>query len=343
MNREVAQKVADSVLYEGYMLYPYRSSAIKNRQRWTFGILYPPAYAEVIGGTERSGLHSECLVQGGADAAIQIELCFLHLNARQVFQQTNGVFEPVQSLSIGGQLAQSCDGVRRNFVVFEFPLSAKGRQFEFGCAETNNEELLCDSAGKVVGKVCWVQKDVHGTLAARTQEIRPDLRRLSIDVENQTRLPGDASDRTTVLLRSLLSTQLMLSAQGAQFISLLDPPDDLKQAAAGCRNIGNLPVLVGSPGDREMMLCSPILLYDYPQVAPESVGDFYDATEIDEVLTLRVMTLADDEKSELRQGSENVRELLERTEATAREQLMRTHGAVRELRQVTEAVSEKTK
>ena len=48
MNRELAMKVANAVLYEGYMLYPYRPSAIKNRQRWSFGILYPPAYEECV-------------------------------------------------------------------------------------------------------------------------------------------------------------------------------------------------------------------------------------------------------------------------------------------------------
>jgi hypothetical protein len=92
-----------------------------------------------------------------------------------------------------------------------------------------------------------------------------------------------------------------------------------------------------------MMLCSPILLYDYPQVAPESAGDFYDGTEMDEMLTLRVMTLTDDEKSQMRGADEHVRNLLERTERTVREQLMRTHGTVRELRQAGEEVSEKTK
>jgi hypothetical protein len=343
MNHDLARKVADSVLYEGYMLYPYRSSAIKNRQRWTFGILYPPTYAEVINGTERSRMHSECLVQGSVDATIQIELRFLHLSARQVFQQNNGVFVPLASLSIEGRLAKSWDEGIKRVVVFEFPLTAKSRQFEFGCAKSNKEELLCDSAGEEIGRICCVQEEIHGTLSAMGEEICSGVHKLSIDVDNQSPLREISHDRNAVLLRSLLSTQLILSVTGVRFISLLDPPEHLKHAADGCRNAGNFPVLLGSPGEHEVMLCSPILLYDYPQVAPESAGDFYDATEMDEMLTLRVMTLSDEEKSELRHGSENVRHLLERTEATAREQLMRTHGAVRELRQITETVSEKTK
>ena len=74
MNRELAKKVADAVLYEGYMLYPYRASALKNRQRWSFGILYPPAYPEVACGTERSGMHSECLLERAGDPAVEVEV-----------------------------------------------------------------------------------------------------------------------------------------------------------------------------------------------------------------------------------------------------------------------------
>ena len=101
-------------------------------------------------------------------------------------------------------------------------------------------------------------------------------------------------------------------------------------------NVGNFPVLVGSNGERDMLLCSPILLYDYPQIAPESDGDFYDATEMDEMLTLRVMTLTDQEKDEMRLAEDRVRNLLQRTEQSAREQLMRTHGTIRGLRQIEE-------
>ena len=123
---------------------------------------------------------------------------------------------------------------------------------------------------------------------------------------------------------------------GGEFVSLLDPPEGLGEFVSECKNVGNFPVLVGEQGERDMMLCSPIVLYDYPQVAPESAGDFYDATEMDEMLTLRVMTLTDDEKSEMRSADDHVRNLLERTEKSAREQLARTHGAIRSMRPVSE-------
>ncbi|MBV9763549.1 MAG: hypothetical protein JOZ48_01790, partial [Acidobacteriaceae bacterium] len=99
-----------------------------------------------------------------------------------------------------------------------------------------------------------------------------------------------------------------------------------------CQNVGVWPVLVGEPESRDAMLCSPIILYDYPQIAPESAGPLFDGTEIDEILTLRIMTLTEDEKLEIGQGDERTRRILERTEALPPEQLMKMHGALRGLR-----------
>ena len=71
-------------------------------------------------------------------------------------------------------------------------------------------------------------------------------------------------------MRSFASTHTILGVRQGQFISLLDPPDHLIEAAAGCSNIGFWPVLVGEEQQRDMLLASPIILYDYPQIAPES-------------------------------------------------------------------------
>jgi hypothetical protein len=138
------------------------------------------------------------------------------------------------------------------------------------------------------------------------------------------------------MLRSLLSSHTILTATRGAFVSLLDPPECLIEAARGCNNVANFPVLVGEPDEHDMMLCSPIVLYDYPRIAPESAGDFFDGTEMDEMLTLRVMTLSDNEKDEMRGGDDRVRTLLQRTEQNAHEQLMRTHGTIRSMRPVSE-------
>jgi hypothetical protein len=114
-------------------------------------------------------------------------------------------------------------------------------------------------------------------------------------------------------------------------VSMTDPPPGLAEAASHCVNAGVWPVLVGEHGANSTMLASPIILPDYPQVAPESAGDLYDATEIDEILTLRILTLTDKEKAEVRASEERARSILERAEALPAEHLMRLHGTIRGL------------
>jgi hypothetical protein len=84
------------------------------------------------------------------------------------------------------------------------------------------------------------------------------------------------------------------------------------------------------------MLASPIILYDYPEIAPESAGDLFDGTEIDEILSLRIMTLTDEEKREMWQSDERARLILQRTESMAAEQMMKLHGALRRPGRVSE-------
>jgi hypothetical protein len=120
--------------------------------------------------------------------------------------------------------------------------------------------------------------------------------------------------------------------ENGQFVSLLDPPENLKELAASCQQIGVWPVLVGNEGARDTMLASPIILYDYPQIAPESPGDLFDGTEIDEILALRILTMTDGEKQEMRQTDERSRKMLERTENLPLKDLMKLHGTLRELR-----------
>jgi hydrogenase maturation protease len=117
--------------------------------------------------------------------------------------------------------------------------------------------------------------------------------------------------------------------RGGEFVSLVDPPAELGEAAGECRSVGAWPVLVGDPGARDLVLSAPIILADYPQVAPQSPGDFFDATEIDELLTLRVLTLTDAEKQAMQSGDARARTLLERTEALTDEQRRRLHGIAR--------------
>ncbi len=139
------------------------------------------------------------------------------------------------------------------------------------------------------------------------------------------------------MLRSLVSAHTILRTAGGEFVSLIDPPEQLKPAAEACRNVGTWPVLAGDDGARDTMLSSPIIIYDFPTIAPESPGDFFDGTEMDEMLSLRILTLTDEEKREMAASDERARLLLERTEAFGRDQLMQMHGVLREIRSLEEA------
>ncbi len=131
--------------------------------------------------------------------------------------------------------------------------------------------------------------------------------------------------------RSLIAHHVLVAADGCRFLSLLEPPEWATAYAAGCENLGVYPVLAAD----DVLLSSPIILYDHPRIAPESQGDLFDATEIDEILSLRTMTLTEAEKREVRGTDPRAAELLARVDTMPQEFLDRLHGTVRYLRKVT--------
>ena len=126
---------------------------------------------------------------------------------------------------------------------------------------------------------------------------------------------------------------IVLHVRGAAFLSLQDPPEFAKEATAACQNVGAWPILVGEHGERDTMLAPPIILYDYPEIAPESPGDLFDGTEIDEILTLRILTLTEDEKRAVGAIDAQARALLHRSEALSPEQMLSLHGRLRPARE----------
>jgi hydrogenase maturation protease len=201
----------------------------------------------------------------------------------------------------------------------------------FALPARRHVEPLTGPDGQRAGELVREQSALTGELEVSARPVG-DLFRVTVRVRNLTPLEGAAGDREAALRHTFVSTHTILHVQGGAFVSLLDPPAACQDHAAACRNVGTFPVLVGEPGQTDTLLSSPIILYDYPRVAPESPGDLFDATEIDEILTLRILTLTDEEKREMCAADKRARALLERTEALAREQLLGLHGAVRSLR-----------
>jgi hypothetical protein len=154
--------------------------------------------------------------------------------------------------------------------------------------------------------------------------------RLRLRIENVTTEQPLTDDRAVALRQSLVGVHTLIALSGGRFISLLEPPDEVREAAAACINRGAWPVLVGARPAADLVLCSPIILYDYPSIAPESPGSLFDGTEIDEILTLRIMTMTDAETREARATDERAREIIDRVGTLNQETLERLHGTFRD-------------
>lgn len=246
MNADPVRQIADAVLYEGYLLWPYRHSSLKNRQRWTWGRVEP-------GGE----LRAQVLLDG--EPAVRAVARFLQIV--DVDDHEEGVEREVEAPG-----------------VIDFP------------PLTGRVELGSERLGR-------------------------DRHRVTVRVVNSS-------------AEGLLAgAHVILRAAGGSFVSMTEP-----EAAEACENEGTWPVLAGPPGDRSVMLCSPIILEDHPRVAPESPGDLFDGAEIDELLVLGILSMTDDERAAMRAADPRARAILERCEALSPDELMRLHGTLRDPR-----------
>ncbi|MEO6655327.1 MAG: hypothetical protein ABIO36_04530 [Pyrinomonadaceae bacterium] len=346
MDLSLVEKIADAVLYEGYMLYPYRASSVKNQQRFNWGALAPKAYSDAQKGTEAWEMRTECLIVGDRNTELNVKVRFLQLTNREIgkIAESDGElpadFERVQSLDIDGRLYQAWqEAVEREVIV---PVSSPGNpdvEFPFNFPETSDIERIFDADGSVAGAIIRTQREITGEVRLSIDtSVGSGLSKVTVLIRNTTPFDdAELSNREVALLSSVVSTHTILSVSGGEFVSLLEPPDEFAEAAANCDNKGCYPVLAGDDGRRDRVLSSPIILYDYPEIAPESAGELFDSAEIDEILTLRIMTLTDEEKREMRSVDGRARKILERIEMMPEEQLLKMHGALRGLNESKKA------
>jgi hypothetical protein len=264
-------RLVDSLLFEGYALYPYTPGATKNATPTPFGIVYPADYAR-----NQTHAFDRMQMQGvvtDADALVTGEVRFLQPSG----EQHRAVERKIQ-------LGAAPSKVRFDFDDLE------------GFAELVVERL----------------PDGHG--------------RMTLTVENTTPLTEEeaVADRKEALLKSMLSTHLLGRVEGATFLSPLERGDD---GVAGCCQVNTWPVLATKEDDA--LLAPTIMLPDHPELAPESVNDFFDGTEIEEALVLHIQALSDQEREEISAQDPKVREMLARADATTPQQLMDLHGRVR--------------
>ena len=349
MNAGLVDRVVKAVLYEGYMLYPYRPSAVKNRQRFNFGVVYPRAYSEAQSGTDAGLMQTECLVEGDEDAQCVVSVRFLRMVARSIkkllvpLSELSSVTESniaaVETLQVDGKtLLGWQEAIEEVIEVTECKLSALAAQpieWPFRLSAKQDREAIRDERGLIAGMVQRDKASIAGRIELAAEPLQRGLFKLTVRIFNASRMEGSAPvTREKALERSLVSAHTILEVRQGAFISLADPPEMYLDSVRACRNIGTWPILVGEEGQRDTVLSSPIILYDYPQVAPESPGDLFDGAEIDEILSLRIMTLTEEEKREMRVSDERARLILERTESMPEEQWLKLHGAMRGMRAV---------
>jgi hypothetical protein len=341
---ERARKIADAVLYEGYVLYPYRASSGKNQVRWQFGVLAPREWSDA-GGCEHSWSQTECLIEDEFEIAGTVR--FLQIQRRIVEQLVDSdadCFLKKESLEAEAELWTSWDeAIEREVQFVQSSDTSHGEHlvdFEFPASRTT--EAIVTKLGRRVGRFVRECTAVKGTIRVSAEPIEESrvLRKLHVRIENVTPWSDAGASRDVVMRSSLIGVHALLEAKRGKFVSLIDPPEWARAAAPKCSNVHTWPVMVGEEGDREVVLSSPIILYDYPQIAPESPGDLYDATEIDEILTLRTMTLTDDEKRQARATDPRAAAIIDRVDDMPPEILDRLHGALRYLRGATTADTE---
>jgi hypothetical protein len=338
---ELARKVADAVLYEGYLLYPYRASAAKNQARWQFGVLMPRLWSE-DGPDEPWATQTECLLEPEEATTVRVLVRFLHVQAKTVeaVDIDAGTFNEVATLPVDGSELVSWDEAAEQEVTVEAPLARllEGELVTpFERPGGRRVEPVHTAAGKLAGRTVRRRWPILGAvkLSAERLEGPYGLVRLRVRLENASAWHEPGAGRDKALRRALIAAHSLIGVDQGMFLSLLDPPEWARPAASACQNLHTWPVLIGEEGGRDAMLSSPIILYDHPTVAPESPGDLFDATEIDEILTLRTMALTDEEKREARATDERAAAIIDRVDTMPAELLERLHGAVRYLRDAT--------
>lgn len=330
MSIAAAEAIANAVLYEGYVLYPYRASAPKNRVRWQVGLVTPRSYAEATC-SDPWYAQTECLIDAGPRARLTVRVRALHLQERTI-EDATGAPRPAGIEVDGRQFVEWDEAVVAEFTRAGLALEPAPRSWveEWLLDAYFVEEAVRSTAGRLAARVLRRRRDIRVAVHFALERCG-HLIKLRVRIENET--PCDArrlDHREAAVRQSLAGTHVILAIDEGAFISLLEPSPRDEAAAAACVNRHTFPVLVGRPGSSNVMLSSPIIFYDYPAIAPESQGDFFDATEIDELLTLRVQTMTDDEKREARATDERAARVIDRCEATTAGDMRALHGAVRQ-------------
>jgi hypothetical protein len=335
--------VANAVLYEGYLLFPYTASTGKNRVRWQFGVVVPEAYLAAETG-EHAEQQTEILFERDGAPDIDILLRFLQVEARTVEIANGDRFQAVPSFSHNGTTYLTFDeAVERELLANVRPDGALAIVLPVRFDAGRDIEYLSDDDGRVVARIVRERWPLHGSLSIDVEPLRLPtalVSKLRVRVRNHSAVV--AGERSSALRTSFVSTHLLLAIEGGRFLSVLDPPAFGIEAVKSLANRQTFPVLIGDGGAdvqrAALVLSSPIILYDFPALGAQTEADAFDATEIDELLTLSVLSLSDEERAEARATDPRARAIVERAESFGPEGIARLHAGALHRRDAGPAV-----
>jgi len=176
-NWDRARAVADAVLYEGYLLYPYRANSRKNQSRWQFGVLGPQGAADA-GIGEDATLSAQALVHPHGVPSISGVVRFLQLQHRAAERDVDGRFQQVDELRAGAQRWLSWDeAVECEVPIEPFRVTSLPRTFDISVAAGSDVEAVEG------GRLVRTRRSLHGQLAISGEE-DGDLLRLTFEVRN---------------------------------------------------------------------------------------------------------------------------------------------------------------
>ena len=264
-------ELVESLLYEGYALYPYTPDATKNATPTPFGIVYAPAYAEGLP-SAHDHLRVDCALTADTGVTPRATVRFLQ-----------------------------SQGERHRALERTIEIDGPGDAIPF------------DFDG------------LTGRVRMRLDPMPRGLQRVRVCVHNSTPMADPDVDRAEALRFALLSTHVVVTAPGGRFVSPLETPE--------LSSVNTFPVLATEADDT--VVGAAIVLPDHPQIAPQSRGNLFDGTEIEEALLLHVHALSDDEREAIADQDPAVREMIERAAATTGEDVMALHGVMRPSEQLT--------
>jgi hypothetical protein len=333
----VAQAIADASLYDGYLLYPHRPSSRRDQAWWQVGVLTPRAFGEARG-EERCSVRTECVVDPGPKSRLVVRVRCRQVQCRDIeaIERDTGDFVPVDTVEVDEKRFVAWDEmVDQHVDLAPLDLLAGGErqlQERFTFTPAEDTELVRSANGTLVARIIRRRQSVEGRVLVSIGPADGDgsYLKVNVTVENSTGWSGDATRREHIMDRSMIGVHTMLAVDGGVFVSLVDPPDAARQAVAGCSNDEACPVLIG---EDDVVLSSPIILHDHPEVVRDGLGDLY---EVDQLFPIPASALSDDDETEF---GARLRDHPQAARAEGRptwpaERWERLQGAVRALRRV---------